>query len=424
MRRPTWLSSPRSWRSSARPARLRPCCAEPRPRRGDHLRRARRPRARARDLAGGLRDHPLRRYPVVYFLHGLPSGASAYRGNDWLADALRSAGPAILVIPQGARDNDTDPEYLDWGVGRNWKTYVAPEVPHYVDAHFRTIATLRPCDRRPLGRRLRRHRHRAPPPGTLLGDRVVVGLLPPDRSDGDEAARPRAAAIAHRLVGVLRGEPDRLLAFYVGRATCDSATRTSRFDRELTAAHVPHLFELYRGAHTELALAAATPRAGCASRSRHLARPTAERNARLTGRHDSSGSPEYKRVTHDLRPAPAGRAGSPALPSPRSSPSGPRHVPLPRQLLAVPRVRAAARRRVREGARHATARSTSRARRSAAAASRSTSTSRPATPRIPAAATRCSTSCTACRAGRERSSRPSARASSRTSSSRGTARGR
>src|SRR5471032_3015939 len=49
-----------------------------------------------------------RRYPVVYFLHGLPADAKAYRGNDWLIGALARVGPAILVIPQGARDNDTD----------------------------------------------------------------------------------------------------------------------------------------------------------------------------------------------------------------------------------------------------------------------------------------------------------------------------
>ena len=90
-------------------------------------------------LPASYDDRPYRRYPVVYFLHGLPSGASAYRSNGWLADALRSAGEAILVFPQGARDNDTDPEYLDWGAGRNWQTYIARELPRTIDARFRTI---------------------------------------------------------------------------------------------------------------------------------------------------------------------------------------------------------------------------------------------------------------------------------------------
>src|SRR2546421_5338444 len=90
-------------------------------------------------LPAAYDDLPHRRYPVVYFLHGLPAGAGSYRGNAWLAQALAAVGPAILVLPQGARDNDTDPEYLDWGAGRNWETYVAREVPRYIDAHFRTI---------------------------------------------------------------------------------------------------------------------------------------------------------------------------------------------------------------------------------------------------------------------------------------------
>ena len=54
------------------------------------------------------------RYPVIYFLHGLPAASSSYREADFLARALdRSGRRAIIVAPQGARDNDSDPEYLD-----------------------------------------------------------------------------------------------------------------------------------------------------------------------------------------------------------------------------------------------------------------------------------------------------------------------
>jgi predicted peptidase len=66
-----------------------------------------------------------KRYPVVYFLHGLPASSTAYQGSSFLADALdRTGRRAIIVAPQGARDNDTDPEYLDWGPGRNWETAI------------------------------------------------------------------------------------------------------------------------------------------------------------------------------------------------------------------------------------------------------------------------------------------------------------
>src|SRR5256885_1105852 len=82
-----------------------------------------------------------RRYPVVSFLHGLPAGPSAYRGASFVATALRNR--AILVAPQGDRDGDSDPEYLDWGPGRNWETALGVELPSWVDAHFRTIASRR-----------------------------------------------------------------------------------------------------------------------------------------------------------------------------------------------------------------------------------------------------------------------------------------
>src|SRR5919201_2860559 len=82
-----------------------------------------------------------KRYPVVYFLHGLPASPSAYRGASFVAGALRDR--AILVAPQGDRDGDSDPEYLDWGPGRNWETALAVELPAWVDSHFRTIASRR-----------------------------------------------------------------------------------------------------------------------------------------------------------------------------------------------------------------------------------------------------------------------------------------
>lgn len=54
------------------------------------------------------------RLPVVYFLHGLPASSGSFRGAAAFAKALEVAGkPAILVGPQGARDGDADPEYID-----------------------------------------------------------------------------------------------------------------------------------------------------------------------------------------------------------------------------------------------------------------------------------------------------------------------
>ena len=53
----------------------------------------------------------------------------------------RGGKPAILVEPQGARDGDADAEYLNWGPGRNWQTYVSRDLVDYIDSHFRTIAS-------------------------------------------------------------------------------------------------------------------------------------------------------------------------------------------------------------------------------------------------------------------------------------------
>src|SRR5262249_3075769 len=85
-----------------------------------------------------------RRFPAVYFLHGLPASPTSFRGADFLAQALEASGrKAIVVAPQGARDNDSDPEYLDWGNGRNWETAITRDIVGYVDSHFRTIPSRR-----------------------------------------------------------------------------------------------------------------------------------------------------------------------------------------------------------------------------------------------------------------------------------------
>jgi len=55
------------------------------------------------------------RYPVVYFLHGLPAGPDAYKSVAWVGQVLaKERKPAILVVPQGTRRKNGDPEYHDW----------------------------------------------------------------------------------------------------------------------------------------------------------------------------------------------------------------------------------------------------------------------------------------------------------------------
>jgi enterochelin esterase-like enzyme len=82
------------------------------------------------------------RYPVVYFLHGLPAAPTSYRSIAQLAAAVEASGhPAIVIGVQGALAGDTDPEWRNWGPGRNWETATAKELVATVDARYRTIAS-------------------------------------------------------------------------------------------------------------------------------------------------------------------------------------------------------------------------------------------------------------------------------------------
>jgi S-formylglutathione hydrolase FrmB len=189
------------------------------------------------------------RYPVVYFLHGLPANAASYRGSTWLASVMAQVGDAILVLPQGARDSDTDPEYLNWGAGRDWETYIGRELPTYIDSHFRTIRSR-------AGRAIA---------GLSAGGygATIVGLhnpaafsvieswsgyFHPTDPTGTKPLAREAATSAHTLVSDLRGRAT-YFAFYVGRADSRFLAENLQLDRELRAAGAAHVFEVYKGSH-------------------------------------------------------------------------------------------------------------------------------------------------------------------------------
>ena len=223
-----------------------------------------------------------RRYPVVYFLHGLPAAASSYKGADFLARALIASGrQAIIVAPQGARDNDSDPEYLDWGPGRNWETAITRDVVGYVDSHFRTIPGR---DGRPIvglsaggyGAVMLALHH-------LEAFSVVEswsGYFHPTDPAGRSALdlgspSANAKANAHAFVGELRRDMARkpaFFAFYVGRGDARFRAENRLFDRELTQARVPHLFRIYGGGH-EQAMWTAHAKFWLAVAVDHLAKP-------------------------------------------------------------------------------------------------------------------------------------------------------
>jgi S-formylglutathione hydrolase FrmB len=202
-----------------------------------------------------------RRFPVVYFLHGLPAAAGSFRGADFLARALASSGRrAIIVAPQGARDTDSDPEYLDWGPGRNWETAITRDVVGYVDSHFRTIGGRR--GRAIVGLSAGGYGAVMLALHHLPAFSVVEswsGYFHPTDPAGDHALdlgspQANANASAHAFVKSLkRGFASRptFFAFYVGSGDDRFRDENLLFHRELAAARVPHVFRIYPGGHEQ-----------------------------------------------------------------------------------------------------------------------------------------------------------------------------
>jgi S-formylglutathione hydrolase FrmB len=99
-------------------------------------------------LPSGYGDHPQRRYPVLYLLHGFPGRPLAFLETvqmgviDDALTAKQRAQPLILVMPFGSTSTFTDKEWAN-GVapGNGWSTFVARDLVHYVDSNFRTVAT-------------------------------------------------------------------------------------------------------------------------------------------------------------------------------------------------------------------------------------------------------------------------------------------
>ncbi|SFS79715.1 Putative esterase [Saccharopolyspora flava] len=87
-----------------------------------------------------------RRYPVVYLVHGYPSGGP----DDWLGPGgaagtlqalsdTRAAAPMIVVAVDATAGSGTDWECLDVPGGPQLESYLTGTVPRAVDAAFRTL---------------------------------------------------------------------------------------------------------------------------------------------------------------------------------------------------------------------------------------------------------------------------------------------
>jgi len=197
-----------------------------------------------------------RRYPVVYFLHGLPSGATAYQGVGFVERALDQVGrSAILVAPQGARWNEPDPEYVDHGPGDGWETAIARELPVIVDSLYRTIPTR--SARAIVG--ISAGGFGAMHIGFAhLGRFSVVqswsGYFHPTDPTGTKAIDLGPDNNVHRQLLATRAQLLRLhttVAFYVGNGDSRFLAENRQLNLELSRAGIPHVFRVYAGGHEQ-----------------------------------------------------------------------------------------------------------------------------------------------------------------------------
>lgn len=97
-------------------------------------------------LPPGYGQHPAKRYPVFYLLHGFPGRPGAFLQTVRLGvvqDILLAKGkihPIILVMPFGSTGTFTDKEWANGrGAGEGWETFVARDLVRAIDSRYRTI---------------------------------------------------------------------------------------------------------------------------------------------------------------------------------------------------------------------------------------------------------------------------------------------
>jgi enterochelin esterase-like enzyme len=211
-------------------------------------------------LPAGYRTSGLR-YPVIYALHGLPTDSDAYQRMpiaSWDADAGAAGRPVIVVSPQGARKGDSDPEWHNWGPGRDWETVVSSELVRVIDHRFRTIANRRAraivgMSAGGYGASIIGVRH--------LGEFSAIeswsgyfyptnpagtARLPLGSPDADEAATVQSYVKDARHFFVAGPT---FFGFYVGDEDARFLPLNQRLNADLRAALIPHVYAVYHGAH-------------------------------------------------------------------------------------------------------------------------------------------------------------------------------
>ncbi|MFZ1997055.1 MAG: alpha/beta fold hydrolase, partial [Solirubrobacteraceae bacterium] len=210
-------------------------------------------------LPAGYSASSARRYPTVYFLHGLPASPSSYTENAFVASALASAHEAAIVVAaQGARDAGSDREYLDWDAAEDWPQAVSQDLPTCIDGRFNTIPGrygralvglsaggygamnigLRNLQQFGAVQSWSGYFVATNPAGTKVLD------LGSKRANG-AATVPRG----QQLKSMLQSLPTQI-AFYVGLQDGRFLTMNRQYDAALRRAGISHIFHTYPGGHT------------------------------------------------------------------------------------------------------------------------------------------------------------------------------
>ncbi len=90
-------------------------------------------------------SEPARRYPVLYYLHGYTATAEAYVKSLALPDSIDRAiaggvREMIVVLPD-AFTKYSGSMYSNSPTIGDWETFIARDLPDFIDKRFRTIAT-------------------------------------------------------------------------------------------------------------------------------------------------------------------------------------------------------------------------------------------------------------------------------------------
>jgi len=195
-------------------------------------------------------------YPVIYFLHGLPAGVNAYQSFGFVERALDETGhDAILVIPQGARYNEPDPEYVDHAAGDRWETAIGTELPRIIDARYRTLATR--GGRAIIGVSAGGFGAMHIGIAHLQGFGVIEswsGYFHPTDPTGTKALNLGPHNNVHtqlQATGAMIKRLQTTIAFYVGDGDSRFLAENKQLNAELTAAGIPHTFHIYSGGHEQ-----------------------------------------------------------------------------------------------------------------------------------------------------------------------------